>query len=110
LHYKGKIIGRGVPGPIRREDFVLQDNSGIIFLDHSQPLGIWNFLFRLLRGEAYKGESVKIIGWYHRSPLPYIEVKKMKTSEGERSCYMFQIKIAVGIILTLLGGFLLILP
>jgi len=29
---KGRIIGRGIPGLIWSEDFVLQDETGIIFV------------------------------------------------------------------------------
>jgi Zn-dependent protease with chaperone function/Zn-finger nucleic acid-binding protein len=106
---KGKIIGRGVPGLIRSGDYILQDDTGIIFLDYRQPLGIWDFLFGLLKDKEYKGEEVKITGWYRRTPVPYIEVKKIETSEEKRSGYVFHIKIAVGIILTILGGLLLVL-
>jgi len=106
---RGKIIGRGVPGLIRSEDFVLQDDTGIIFLDYRQPLGVWNFLFGLLRGKKYKGETVKITGWYRRASVPYIEVKSMETSAGKSTCYVFRVKIMVGIILTLLGAILLVL-
>jgi Zn-dependent protease with chaperone function/Zn-finger nucleic acid-binding protein len=106
---KGKIIGRGVPGLIWSEDFVLQDDTGIIFLDYRQPLGIWNFLFGLLRAKGYQGEEVEITGWYRRTPVPYIEIKSMETSSGKSNCHVFRVKIAFGIILTLLGGILLIL-
>ncbi len=106
---KGKIIGRGVPGLIWSEDFVLQDDTGIIFLDYRQPLGIWNFLFGLLRAKQYKGEEVKITGWYRRAPIPYIEIKSLETSTGKSNCYVFNVKIVWGIILTLLGAVLLVL-
>ena len=106
---KGKIIGRGVPGLIRSGDYILQDETGIMFLDYRQPLGIWNFLFGLLRGKELKGEEVRITGWYRRTPVPYIEVKNMETPNDKRKSYLFQIKTAVGIILTLLGGVLLVL-
>ncbi len=106
---KGRIIGRGVPGLIWSEDFVLQDNTGIIFLDYRQPLGVWNFLFGLLRAKRYAGEEVKITGWYRRAPIPYIEIKTLETSTGKSKCYVFNVKIAWGIILTLLGAVLLVL-
>ena len=106
---KGRIIGRGVPGLIWSEDFILQDDSGIIFLDYRQPLGIWNFLFGLLRAKRYQGEEVEITGWYRRSPTPYIEIKNLRTPAGESNCYVFQVKMVFGVILTLLGVVLLIL-
>ncbi len=106
---KGKIIGRGVPGLIWSEDFVLQDNTGIMFLDYRQPLGIWSFLFGLLRAKRYTGKDVTITGWYRRAPVPYIEIKSLKSSEGKSNCRVFNVKIAWGIILMLLGGILMIL-
>ncbi|MBI3332689.1 MAG: M48 family metalloprotease, partial [Candidatus Omnitrophica bacterium] len=57
---KGTIIGRGVPGLIWSEDFVLQDESGILFLDYRQPLAIWEFFFGLMRGAQLQGESVTV--------------------------------------------------
>jgi Zn-dependent protease with chaperone function/Zn-finger nucleic acid-binding protein len=106
---KGKIIGRGVPGLIWSEDFILQDNTGITFLDYRQPLGIWNFLFGLLRAKSYIGEDVTITGWYRRAPVPYIEIKSLESSEGKSNCWVFNAKIAWGIILLLIGGILLFL-
>lgn len=67
---EGRIIGRGVPGLIWSEDFVFQDETGILFLDYRQPLAIWNFLFGLLRAGQYQGEEVTVQGWYRRSPVP----------------------------------------
>jgi Zn-dependent protease with chaperone function/Zn-finger nucleic acid-binding protein len=106
---KGKIIGRGVPGLVWSEDFILQDNTGIMFLDYRQPLGIWNFLFGLLRAKEYVGEEVTVKGWYRRAPVPYIEIKSMESSEGKSNCYVFNVKLAWGIFLMLLGGVLLFL-
>jgi heat shock protein HtpX len=59
---KGKIIGRGIPGLIWSEDLVLQDKSGIIFLDYRQPLAVWNFLFGLRKAGKFIGEDVVIKG------------------------------------------------
>ncbi len=100
---KGRIIGRGVPGLIWSEDFVLQDDTGIIFLDYRQPLGIWNFLFGLLRAKRYIGETVKITGWYRRSPIPYVEIKSLETGAGKSNCYAFNVKIFSAVILIILG-------
>ena len=35
---RGTIIGKGVPGLIWSEDFVMRDATGILFLDYRQPL------------------------------------------------------------------------
>ena len=100
---EGTVIGRGIPGLIWSEDFVLQDSTGIIFLDYRQPLAIWNFLFGLLRTKHYIGEKVKITGWYRRSPVPYIELKSLQTSKGKSSCFVFYVKLIVAIIMTVAG-------
>jgi Zn-dependent protease with chaperone function/Zn-finger nucleic acid-binding protein len=77
----GTIIGKGVPGLIFSEDFVLKDDTGIIFLDYRQPLAIWELLFGLLRAEEYQGQQVTAAGWYRRSPVPYIELKSLRCGE-----------------------------
>jgi len=100
---KGKIIGRGVPGLIWSEDFVLQESTGIIFLDYRQPLSLWNFLFGLLRAGRYIGEEVIIHGWYRRSPIPYVEIKSLETASGKSSCFTFHFKIAFAIVLIVAG-------
>ncbi|PIQ89327.1 MAG: hypothetical protein COV72_03510 [Candidatus Omnitrophica bacterium CG11_big_fil_rev_8_21_14_0_20_42_13] len=86
---KGKIIGRGIPGLIYSEDFILQDESGIIFLDYQQPLGIFNFFFGLLRSARYIGQDVQITGWYRRAPIPYIEIRNLKAGRQESTCYVY---------------------
>jgi Zn-dependent protease with chaperone function len=106
----GTIIGRGVPGLIWSEDFVLQDKSGIIYLDYNQPLAIWNFFFGLLRSAKYQGKEVKIKGWYRRSPVPYIEIKEMECEGETINCYAYNAKIIFGILTVVAGAFWLIKP
>jgi heat shock protein HtpX len=100
---KGKIIGRGIPGFIFSEDFVMQDETGIIFLDYQQPLGIFNFLFGLLRAAKYINQDVKIIGWYRRSPVPYIEIKKFTIGDKESTCFVYHVKLIFCITIIILG-------
>ena len=71
---KGKIIGRGNPGCIFNEDFVIQDETGIVFLDYNQPLNIMNKIFALFKSEKYFDKEVIVKGWYKRSPVPYVEI------------------------------------
>jgi Zn-dependent protease with chaperone function len=100
---KGKIVGRGVPGLIWSEDFVLQDETGIIFLDYRQPLRIWEFFFGLMRSQELQDADVQIKGWYRRSPVPYIELKTLRTAAKSRECYVYTIKIITAYLM-LLGG------
>lgn len=86
---RGTVIGRGVPGLIWSEDFVLQDQTGIIFLDYRQPIPLWDLLFGLLRAGSYTDKRVEVTGWYRRAPVPYLELATIRGCEDEplRRCY-----------------------
>jgi Zn-dependent protease with chaperone function len=100
---KGKVVGKGVAGLIWSEDFVLQDESGIIFLDYRQPLRIWEFFFGLMRAQDLQDAEVEIKGWYRRSPVPYIELKTLRTKGTSRECYVYTFK-TITAYLMLIGG------
>jgi heat shock protein HtpX len=100
---KGKIIGRGVPGLIWSEDFVLQDETGIIFLDYRQPLRIWEFLFGLMRSQELQDADVQIKGWYRRSPVPYVELKTLTTAAKSRECYVYTLKTITAYLVLISG-------
>jgi len=85
---KGTIIGRGVPGYIFSEDFVMKDDTGIIFLDYRQPLALWEFMFGLLKAGQYQGREVSVEGWYRRSPVPYIEILSLKCDGKESKSWV----------------------
>jgi Zn-dependent protease with chaperone function len=89
---QGTIIGKGVPGLIWSEDFVIQDPTGILFLDYRQPLALWNWLFGLLRAERYQGKEVRVQGWFRRAPTPYLEIYHLEVIDGSqppRRCYTY---------------------
>jgi Zn-dependent protease with chaperone function len=89
---RGHIIGKGVPGLIWSEDFVLRDPTGILFLDYKQPLAIWSWLFGLLRAGRYQGKEVTVKGWFRRAPTPYLEIYHLETTDGSqpsRTCYTY---------------------
>jgi hypothetical protein len=107
---RGTIIGKGVPGLIWSEDFVMQDVSGILLLDYRQPLGLWEWLFGLLKAGQFAGKSVEAVGWFRRSPLPYLELKSITVDGVTRNCYtrhakyVFAALLAVaGVVLTVAG-------
>lgn len=106
---KGKIVGKGVPGLIFSEDFVLRDETGIIFLDYNQPLPLWNLLFGLLKAESLQGEDVTVTGWYRRSPVPYIEIRTITDSAGKtRRCFTYPGKLTLALGLIAVGLALLV--
>lgn len=102
---RGTVVGKGVPGLIWSEDFVIHDGSGIILLDYRQPFRFWEFLFGLLRAKDLQGKDVIVEGWYRRAPVPYIEIGKVTLiNEGRtRRCYVKVAKLTAGFALTLLG-------
>lgn len=105
---KGTIIGRGNPGCIFNEDFVIKDKTGIIFLDYNQPLNIINKIFALFKSKEYFDKEVEVEGWYRRSPVPYVEIYKY-TVDGKvkkiwtysLSKFMYFILFAISIFLIL---------
>lgn len=106
---KGTIIGRGIPGLIWSEDFVMQDETGIIFLDYRQPIPLWDFFFGLLRRARYDNQEAEVIGWYRRAPVPYIELRSMKAGgDAERKCYTYMVKYVMAGILIIAGLYLVL--
>ena len=102
----GTILGRGVPGLVYSEDFVLRDRTGIMFLNYRQPLALWNFLFGLFGAGTYQGKEVRVTGWYRRAPVPFLEVNRLEVldrSLPSRQCYSYHARLAVGFLLTLIG-------
>ncbi|MBI4579311.1 MAG: M48 family metalloprotease [Planctomycetes bacterium] len=101
----GTIIGKGVPGLIWSEDFVMRDSTGILFLDYRQPLAIWNFLFGLIRAGQYQGRQVRVTGWFRRAPVPYMEIYQIETLDDgrKRTCYAWHARIATAAILIAAG-------
>ncbi len=100
---KGTVIGRGVPGLIWSEDFIMKDRTGIMFLDYRQPLRIWEFLFGLMRSRDMQNTEVTLEGWYRRSPVPYVELRTLKTKDKTWRCYVYHLK-SIFAILAILAG------
>jgi hypothetical protein len=103
---EGTIIGKGVPGLVWSEDFVVQDRTGILFLDYRQPLALWNFFFGLLRAGEYQGKRVRVRGWFRRAPVPYLEIYELHELDGDlpaRRCYSLHARLALGGLLAVAG-------
>ncbi|MBR2712375.1 MAG: M48 family metalloprotease [Bacilli bacterium] len=106
---KGKIIGRGNPGCIFNEDFVIQDETGIVFLDYNQPLNIMNKIFALFKSEKYFDKDVIVKGWYKRSPVPYVEIyeytvdgKSKKIWTYGLSLFLYALALIASVVLIIL--------
>ena len=79
---EGEIIGRGNPGCIFNEDFIIKDQTGIMFLDYKHVLRIMDKFVALFKNNMFMKKKVKVTGWYRRSPVPYVEIYKIHI-EGE---------------------------
>lgn len=90
VEMEGEIIGRGNPGCIFNEDFVIKDKTGIVMLDYNQPLFVINKVFALFRSKEYFGKTTKVTGWFRRSPVPYVEVKTMETDGVLKKCWSWK--------------------
>ena len=99
----GRIIGKGVPGLVWSEDFVMQDNTGLIFLDYRQPLHIWEWLFGLFRAGEFAGKPVEAVGWFRRAPLPYLELKSITVDGVTRHSYARHARYAWAVLLAVVG-------
>lgn len=106
----GTIIGKGVPGLIWSEDFIVRDETGIIFLDYRQPLKIWEWFFGLLKAGSFQGQQVRVHGWFRRAPLPYVEIGSITTeADGvTRSCWVKTAKNITGVIIVAAGVLILL--
>lgn len=81
---EGVVIGRGDPGNMFDEDFILKDETGFIFIDKKHVLKIADTLAGLFKTKGIVNKKVKIKGWYRRSPVPYVEVYEYQV-EGEKT-------------------------
>lgn len=106
----GTFIGRGTPGYIFSEDFVLKDETGIVFIDYKQPLSIMNIFFGIFKAKNYINKNVTITGWYKRSPVPYVELNYMVVDGIKKKCYtygfikvMTALLFVAGLVVTLYG-------
>lgn len=105
---KGTVIGRGNPGCIFNEDFVLQDETGIIFLDYTQPLYVLEKFFALFKSEENFNKEVIIKGWYRRGVVPYVEIYSMEVDGKEKKCHTYKTVKVFYVILMLLAIFALV--
>ena len=95
IKIKGQVIGTGVPGLIWSEDFIVRDETGMIFLDYRQPLALWEFFFGLIRGKKYNNIQIEAYGWYRRTPTPYIEISEITSPKNlATKCWVYPVKKA----------------
>ncbi len=75
---EGRTIGRGVPGYVFSEDLYFQDRTGLLFIDYRSGIPFGNFFFAVARVKKLMNHSVRIRGWYHRGPGPFLQVDRIE--------------------------------
>jgi Zn-dependent protease with chaperone function/Zn-finger nucleic acid-binding protein len=100
---RGTVRGKGIPGYVFSDDLVLQDDTGIIFLDHRQPLAIWEWIWGWMRGDSMVGKEITVQGWYRRSPMPYVEINNFTVEGTNRRSYLWIFRYLTGIVITAIG-------
>lgn len=100
---EGHIIGRGQPGLFYSEDLKLQDATGLMFLDYHQVLRIINLFIGIFGTEQLLGRPVRVLGWYRRYGLPYIDVYKLQFAERTKTTYNLLVRAAFASLLLVVG-------
>lgn len=105
---EGQVVGRGVPGLFWSKDLILQDNSGFIRLQYSQPLWVLEFVFAVWRAQRFMGKEVRVRGWYRRGPQPYIEIEHLSWLDAGLAhslrCFFMHSTLAWSMFFLALGG------
>ncbi len=104
---RGTVRGKGIPGLVFSDDLVMQDDTGIIFLDHRQPLAIWEWIWGWMRGDSMIGKEIVVQGWYRRSPMPYIEMNSFRVENVTRRSYLWMFRYATAVGILIIGTVLL---
>ena len=104
---EGSVIGRGDPGYVFSEDFVIKDKTGIMFLDYNQPMWLINKIFAFFKAKTFIDKEIIVKGWYRRSPVPYIEIYQMEMDGKVKKVYTYLLK-KIGLFIGYIGFIVLI--
>ncbi|HEY9854294.1 MAG TPA: M48 family metalloprotease [Stenomitos sp.] len=85
VRLKGVLIGKATAGSKFSEDFMLQDNTGVVYVNYESPFGpIGNLFFGARKGNDLIGQEVEAVGWFRRGMMPQFDLLELTTSSGER--------------------------
>jgi heat shock protein HtpX len=80
VELRGEIVGNGVPGAFWSPDFVMRDESGMIFLLYRSSIPFARLFFALTNADRFIGEQVTLQGWFRRGLRPYVEISRLSAS------------------------------
>jgi Zn-dependent protease with chaperone function len=101
VRLNGTVVGRGQAGAIFTEDMMLQDSTGLIYLDYEGlfPL-VSNLIQAFTKMDKCIGSHAAAEGWFFRSLSHYVALNEMQIS-GEEKPLKSYVKLW-----SILGGFL----
>jgi hypothetical protein len=104
VELEGVIVGRGIPGLILSEDMMLQDKTGIIYLNYEGLVPFFsNLIFAIFKLERLVGKECKVFGWFIRGLSPRIELKSILAEGKEIKSWIRFWGILIGILIILFG-------
>ncbi|MGK7933708.1 MAG: zinc metalloprotease HtpX [Microcystaceae cyanobacterium] len=108
VRLKGELIGRGDAGYQFGSDLKLQDPTGMIFARYASRFGaIGNFLFGAAQVKGLLGAEVKVVGWFRRGIMPWLDLVHIKSDRGNvESYHRFSMMVLVAV--TVVGGLLIL--
>lgn len=84
----GSVIGRGMPGYMFSEDMMMQDNTGLLYLDYQGRIPLFsNLMFALRKLKKLVGQNVTASGWFFRSNTQFLRLKRVDTPEKPFKSY-----------------------
>lgn len=107
VELQGELIGRGVPGLIFSEDLVMQDKTGLMYLDFQHIIPLFGDLFfGFFKVPELIGKKARISGWFRRGMSSVVGLREMETTKLYRS-HVKTWGIVFGILFLLVGIILL---
>ncbi len=104
VQLQGELIGRGEAGFKFGSDLKIQDSTGMIFTRYASRFGsIGNFLFGATQVQSMIGSEVKVIGWFRRGVMPWLDLIKLKSANNLVNSYHRFATILLGLGAAILG-------
>ena len=79
----GFVLGRGDAGARFGDDLVIRDKTGIMTIDYSSVIPFYRFWFAWRHVPKILGQKIRVVGWYHRSIRPRIQLKELYREDGK---------------------------
>ena len=102
---QGQVVGKGVPGYVFGEDMMLQDKTGLIFMDyHSAFSFLGNLFFGLKKVKKLLGVPSRASGWFYRGMASSLVLKRLEVADAKPiKSYRRAWSIAGAVCVTLIG-------